>query len=78
MMTLLVTLSTTHGKYKPLTTTVNIDSILDLKYKRTDVLREAIGKICHKVHTEYWCLKRDGYTQVHTQVLFDKKDKEDG
>lgn len=69
-MKLLVTISTTHNKYEPLSTIVEIKDLFELRDNKKRILTEAFGKICKKMNTEYWCLKRDGYTQIHTKVLF--------
>lgn len=62
MITLQYTLFSTTGKYKPVSTLVNVDSIRYYNTHKREVKRKAIEKICIK---RYWTkedLVRYGYT----------------
>jgi LPS sulfotransferase NodH len=71
MIEVQITLFTKSGKYRPLSTVVKIPNKEYFTTNRQDVLKTAIMQICAQRHTEYWCLKRDGYNEFKARV-YDK------
>lgn len=64
MIKLQVTLFSTTGKYRPISTLVNVESIEYFKEHKNEVYKRAIENICHNRRTSWNDLKKDGYTQV--------------
>lgn len=64
MIKLQVTLFCENGKYKPISTIVNIESMEYYKENKKQVQQKAIENICHKHYTSWNNLKKDGFTKV--------------
>ena len=72
MIDLQCTLFSTTGKYKPMSTIVKVESVTYYNTHKTEVQTRAIQKICAQRNTEWWCLKRDGFTRMKVRV-YDKE-----
>ena len=68
MIKLQVTLFDTNNKYKPISTTVNVESIEYYKANASKVKQKAIEKICAKRYTTPKLLAKDGYNQIKVRV----------
>lgn len=68
MIELQCTLFSTTGKYKPVSTIVKVESAAYYNAHKIEVQKEAIQKICAQRRTEWWCLKRDGFTRMKVRV----------
>ena len=64
MIKLQVTLFCESGKYKPISTIVNIESMEYYEENKKQVQQKAIENICHKHYTSWNNLKKDGFTKV--------------
>lgn len=64
MIKLQVTLFCESGKYKPISTIVNIESMEYYKENKKQVQQKAIENICHKHYTSWNDLKNNGFTKV--------------
>ena len=64
MIKLQVTLFCESGKYKPISTIVNIESMEYYKENKKQVQQKAIENICHKHYTSWNNLKNNGFTKV--------------
>lgn len=71
-MTLQLTLISTTGKYKPMSTLLEVESMEYYTTHKADVQARAVRKICIQRKTEPWCLKRDGYTKMKVRE-YDKE-----
>lgn len=72
MIDLQCTLFSTTGKYKPMSTIVKVESVAYYNAHKSEVQTRAIQKICAQRNTEWWCLKRDGFTKMKVRV-YDKE-----
>jgi hypothetical protein len=63
-MKLQVTLFSTTGKYKPVSTIVNVESMEYYKGHKREIQKTAIENICHQRYTTWNELKQNGYTQL--------------
>lgn len=63
-----VTLFSTTGKYKPISTLVKLNNGESLEKDKQAILKRGIENICHYRRTTWTQLKKDGYTQVKTRV----------
>ena len=63
-MKLQVTLFSSTGKYKPMSTIIEVESMEDYNNKKAEYQKKAILNICHQRKTDWSNLKRDGFTQV--------------
>ncbi len=75
MITLQYTLFDVTGKYKPVSTLVNVESVKYYKEHKREVKRKAIEKICIK---RYWTkedLVRYGYTTSKIRVYTKEGEK---
>jgi hypothetical protein len=68
MITLQVTLFDTHNKYRPISTTINIENIEYYKNNTQAVRQRAIEKICAKRYTTPKQLAKDGYNQIKVRI----------
>lgn len=72
MINLQCTLFSTTGKYKPMSTIVKVESVAYYNAHKLEVQTRAIQNICAQRNTEWWCLKRDGFTKIKVRV-YDKE-----
>lgn len=75
MITLQYTLFSTTGKYKPVSTLVNVESVKYYNENKKEVKRKAIEKICVK---RYWTkedLIKYGYTTSKIRVFSKEGEK---
>lgn len=63
-MKLQITLFATNGKYKPISTIIEVESIEDYKKNKNKYQTKAIANICHNRKTDWNTLKRQTYTTV--------------
>lgn len=68
MIRLQVTLFDTNNKYKPISTTVEVESVSYYKEHTQEVRHKAIEKICAKRYTTPKLLAKDGYNQIKVRV----------
>lgn len=68
MIKLQVTLFDTNNKYKPISTTVEVESIEYYKQHQQQTRQRAIEKICAKRYTTPKQLAKDGYNQIKVRV----------
>ena len=68
MIKLQVTLFDTNNKYKPISTTVNVESVEYYKQHTKETRQKAIEKICSKRYTTPKQLAKDGYNQIKVRV----------
>ena len=68
MIRLQVTLFDTNNKYKPISTTVEVESVKYYKQHQQQTRQRAIEKICAKRYTTPKQLARDGYNQIKVRV----------
>lgn len=68
MIRLQVTLFDTNNKYKPISTTVNVESVEYYKQHTKETRQKAIEKICAKRYTTPKQLAKDGYNQIKVRV----------
>ena len=61
-----VTLFSTTGKYKPISTIVKIEK--EQEDDKQLICRKAIENICHYRYTSWDILKSQGYTKVKTRI----------
>ena len=71
-MKLQVTLFATNGKYKPMSTLINVESIEDYEQNKRKYQEKAILNICHNRHTTWKELKQDSYTKIKVRE-YDKE-----
>ena len=62
-MKLQYTLFCETGKYKPMSTVIEIESMEDYEEKKKQYNRKAIEKILHQRKMNYWNLKQYGYNK---------------
>ena len=63
-MKLQITLFSNTGKYKPMSTIVEVESMEDYNNRKSEVQKRAIENICHQRYTTWNNLKKDGFTQI--------------
>lgn len=68
MIKLQVTLFDTNNKYKPISTTVNVESVEYYKQHTKETRQKAIEKICAKRYTTPKQLAKNGYNQIKVRV----------
>lgn len=68
-----VTLFSATGKYKPIATTIKVDSIAWATEHKEELKRRAVAKICAERKTDTWALQRDGYTRVKMRVYHSER-----
>ena len=66
MIKLQVTLFSTTGKYKPVSTIIKIEK--EQENNKQLIYKKAIENICHYRHTSWNILKNQGYTKVKTRI----------
>ena len=71
-MYVLFTLHSTTGKYKPIKTVLEVESVAYYKEHKEELQQKAVRKMCIKNNTEPWVLKRDGYTRI-TAIAYKQK-----
>lgn len=68
MIRLQVTLFDTNNKYKPISTTIEVESVEYYKQHQQQTRQKAIEKICAKRYTTPKQLAKDGYNQIKVRV----------
>ena len=68
MIRLQVTLFDANNKYKPISTTVEVESVDYYKQHQQQTRQRAIEKICAKRYTTPKQLAKDGYNQIKVRV----------
>lgn len=68
MIRLQVTLFDTNNKYKPISTTVEVESVEYYKQHQQQTRQRAVEKICAKRYTTPKQLAKDGYNQIKVRV----------
>ena len=63
-MKLQVTLFATNGKYRPISTIIEVESMEDYEHNKAQYQKQAILNICHKRRITWNRLKNDSYTNV--------------
>lgn len=63
-MKLQVTLFATNGKYRPISTIIEVESMQEYENNKTKYQTKAIANICHNRKTTWHKLKSDSYTSV--------------
>ena len=63
-MKIQITLYSTTGKYKPVSTIIEVENIEEFKQNKNKYYKKAILNICHNRYTTWDDLKKDGYTIV--------------
>ena len=63
-MKIQITLYSTTGKYKPVSTIIEVENIEEFKQNKNKYYKKAILNICHSRYTTWNDLKKDGYTIV--------------
>ena len=63
-MKLQVTLFATNGKYKPMSTLIEVESMEDYEQNKRKYQEKAILNICHTRRTSWRELKEDSYTKI--------------
>ena len=63
-MKLQVTLFATNGKYKPISTIIEVESMQEYESNKSKYQTKAIANICHNRKTTWSKLKSDSYTSV--------------
>lgn len=66
MIRIQVTLFSTTGKYRPISTIVKIEK--EQENNKQLIYKKAIENICHYRHTSWNILKNQGYTKVKTRI----------
>lgn len=72
MTTLQFTLFSTTGKYKPMSTLIEVPSIKEYNNNPEEYKKKAIRKMCIQRKTDGYYLKKYGYTQIKVRV-YDKQ-----
>ena len=73
MMKLQVTLFCTTGKYKPMSTVIEVESVEDYKENKAKYQKRAIEKICAQRYTNTFYLNQQGYTQIKVRKYQEKE-----
>lgn len=63
-MKLQLTLFATNGKYRPISTVIEIESLKDYVNNKAKYQKKAIENICHNRKTTWDTLKRQTYTTI--------------
>lgn len=71
-MQIQVTLSTENGKYKPITTLINVDSVKDFNTNQKEYIRKAKIRMCVQRYWDGKDLQKYGYTKLSVRV-YDKE-----
>lgn len=64
VMKLQVTLFATNGKYRPISTIINVESMEDYNEHKREYQKKAILNICHNRRTTWEDLQKDSYTKI--------------
>lgn len=62
MINLQITLFSTTGKYKPMSTVVKVENLKDYQEHKKEIQEKAILNICHYKKTLPYILKQQDYT----------------
>lgn len=62
MLNLQITLFSTTGKYKPISTIIRVENLKDYQEHKKEWQQKAILNICHYRKTLPYILKQQGYT----------------
>lgn len=73
-MKIQITLYSTTGKYKPLSTTVEAESVEEFKRNFKTYKRTALSNICARWYKDGNALIRGGYTQMKWRI-YDKQER---
>ena len=68
MITLQVTLFDTNNRYRPISTTISVESLAYYKEHTKETRQKAIEKICAKRYTTPKQLAKNGYNQIKVRV----------
>lgn len=72
VMKLQVTLFATNGKYRPISTIINVENMKDYEENKAKYQEKAILNICHNRRTTWKELKDDSYTGIKVRE-YDKE-----
>lgn len=72
MIQLQFTLFCTSGKYKPMSTLLNADSVADYNNNKAEMQKRAIQKICTQRGMTARDLKKNDYTKIKVRI-YDKE-----
>ncbi len=62
------TLYSTTGKYKPMSTVLQVESIAWANTHKEELKVRGVTKICAERKTDIWALQRNGYTKIKMRV----------
>ena len=62
------TLYSDTGKYRPMSTVLQVESIAWAAAHKEELKRRGVAKICADRKTDVWALQRDGFTKVKMRV----------
>lgn len=71
-----ITLVSTTGQYKPVSTIIHVDSAQDFRARKKEYIAQAITKICQKRLWTQRDLKAYGYTVIKAREYDEEKIKE--
>jgi hypothetical protein len=71
MIQIQLTLYTDHGKYRPMSTIVEVESIEYYKTHKKEVQEKAVRKISVQRRMDIWAMKQNGYNRIKARV-YDK------
>lgn len=77
MVTMQFTLFSTTGKYKPMSTLMQVESLQHYQENKRQYLRRAVAKIGAERKMPGWCIKEYGYTQMKARVYDKDKIEQD-
>ena len=72
-MKLQVTLFATNGKYKPMSTIIDVESMQDYVNNKSKYQKKAIENICHNRRTTWDALKMNTYTSLKVREYDQEK-----
>ena len=72
-MKLQVTLFATNGKYRPISTIIEVESMQDYVNNKGKYQKKAIENICHNRKTTWNNLKKDSYTNLKAREYDEQK-----
>ena len=72
-MKLQFTLFATNGKYRPISTIIEVESMQDYVNNKNKYQKKAIENICHNRKTTWYNLKQDSYTNVKVREYNEEK-----
>ena len=72
-MKLQFTLFATNGKYRPISTIIEVENMQDYVNNKNKYQKKAIENICHNRKTTWYNLKQDSYTSVKVREYNEEK-----